>query len=122
MSGYEWRDNVACQATYSVFTHPILNQIRPEAVSFTDAGAKTMGSLPYFNHTASGSLRQKIARLRAQEFLLYLKDIHPLVKEDPNTSLNDVYEQLAAILSNKSATIAEFAGAIDEIIKFPGEA
>ncbi|MEY4242035.1 MAG: hypothetical protein RJA14_1731 [Pseudomonadota bacterium] len=122
MAGYQWRDNAACRATYKVYTHPVLNQIRPETVSFEDAGAQTMGTLPFFNHTASGSLRQKIARLRAQEFLLYLKDIHPLAREDDNVTLDEFYQELAAVLSSKTATVADFAGALDKNIKFPDEA
>jgi hypothetical protein len=122
MAGYEWRDNAACEATYSVFTHPVLNQIRPEAVTFKDAGAVTMGTLPFFNHTAAGPLRLKLARLRAQEFLLYLMHIHPLVKEDPKATTDDIYNQLAAILSKPNATLADLAGELDQIVKFPDEA
>ena len=122
MAAYEWRDNAACRATYQVFTHPVLNQIRPETVSFEDAGSKTLGTLPYFNHAASGSVRQNLGRLRAQEFLLYLKDIHPLAREDDNVTLDQFYRELAAVLSNHAATVADFAGALDKNIKFPDEA
>lgn len=119
---YEWRDNAACRATYKVFTHPVYNQLRPEAVTFEQAGARTMGSLPYFNHSASGSLRGKIARVRAQEFLLYLEQIHPLVTEKPSTTTLDAYKALGSVLSAKSKTVADFAGVVDELFKLPDEA
>ena len=122
MAGYQWRDNAACRSTYQVLTHPVFNQLRPEAVSFQQAGARTMGTLPYFNHTASGTIKNNIARLRAQEFLIYLKDIHPLVTEKPTTTTNDAYKALAAVLVAKTKTVADFAGVVDELIKFPDEA
>jgi len=60
--------------------------------------------------------------LWAQEFLLYLKDIYPLVPEDQTVPLDTVYDRLAAVLSEKTKTLAHFAGAVDAAIKFPQEA
>ncbi len=120
---YEWRENLACVATYKILEgDKFLDQFEDAAIPFNKAGSVKLGDLRYFPKTTQNTnIIQMLALEMARKFLTYVVKTYTVSKEDPKKTTAAVIMALAEIFADPKKTIAQLAEVIDNNAKFPDE-
>lgn len=122
--GFEWKENMACVATYNILEgENFLDQFEDANVPFADAGDLTMGKLRYFPKTTANAQMIRLLSLQiAQQFLTDLVKTYTVKKELPEKTTGATITELAKVFADGDKTVLELAEVVDENVKFPDEA
>ncbi len=123
-STFAWTDqNPACIATYNILEgDQLLNQFDRVFLSFADAGATLLSSLPYFPKFggAADDIEGRAAQM-ARQYFKFLITLFTNRKERPADSIETMLGRFAALFASSTATISDLAQAADDFLKFKGE-
>jgi hypothetical protein len=122
--GYEWRENMACVATYNILEgENFLDQFEDADIPFDEAPEVPMGRLRYYPKTTANAEIIRLLSLQiAQRFLTDLVKTFTVRKEMPEKETSATIKELAGIFADKKATILDLAETVDGNVKFPDEA
>jgi hypothetical protein len=122
--GFEWKENMACVATYNILEgENFLDQFEDADIPFDEAAKVPMGKLRYFPKTTTNAEIIRLLSLQiAQRFLTDLVKTFTVKKEMPAKATGDTITELAVIFADKKKTIRDLAEVVDENVKFPDEA
>jgi hypothetical protein len=119
---YEWRQNMACVATWTIMQSPkFLNQFDG---AFDKSADKKMSEMRYFPKITGGlspDMMKGLALGMAQQFIVDLVGSFTKLKQNRGTDSADLIRTLAAVFSNGDKTMTDLAEAVDSIAKFPDE-
>lgn len=123
-AGYEWRENMACVATYNILEgENFLDQFEDADIPFSDAPDVPMERLRYYPKTTANAEIIRLLSLQiAQRFLTDLVKTFTVRKEMPEKETSATIKELAGIFADKKATILDLAETVDGNVKFPDEA
>ena len=120
---YEWKNNLACIATYKVLEgDDKLDQFEESNLSFSDAGSKKMGELRYYpKTTANASIVSSVAYGIARRFVKLVVKNYSVRKESSQVDSSDIISGIASVFEGKNKTICDLAEKVDSLIKFSDE-
>jgi hypothetical protein len=123
VADYQWKDNMACVATYTILEgDKFLDQFEDTVVPFSKAGALSIGKLRYYPKTTSNiNIIGLLALQVAQRFLTELAKTFTVKKELPTKATSKTIEELAAVFASKTKTLRDLAEIVDNNVKFPDE-
>lgn len=123
VSTYEWKENLACVATYNVLEgDKFLDQFEDASIPFSKAADVAMGTLRYYPKTTTNSAIIELLSLEiAREFLKFITKVYTVEKENTNTASTEIITSIAAVFKDSKKTVKELAEIVDKHIKFPDE-
>ena len=120
---YEWRENLACVATYKILeSDKFLDQFEDADIPFNKAGSVKLGKLRYYPKTTQNAdIIEMLALEIARKFLTYVSKMYTITKQDSQKTSAGIIQAVADVFVDSQKTIAELAGVVDDNIKFPDE-
>lgn len=117
---YEWRENMACRATWTILSSPkFMNQFKGE---FSASKGKTMEELRYWpNITMNSEVMEGIAWAMGQRFMTHLVGTYTKKKQNKMDESADIIQKVADVFKKKAATLTDLAEVVDSVALFPDE-
>ncbi len=115
----EWKTNIACGSAYKTLAN--LHQFNPEKLSFDKAGSTKLKRLSYYPSSSSDSewietsavlLTQQYAQMVARNYVL---------RPQGSATWKEAMKAMRDVLVDGDNTIADFAAAVDDVIRFEDE-
>jgi hypothetical protein len=122
MPEFEWRENLACIATYKVLEGDgFLDQFEDADLPFAKAATVKLGTLRYFPKTTSNpDLIEVLSFEIARRFIAILTKVFTVKKEKANSSA-EIIAALAEVFADPNMTIKDLAEVVDENVRFLDE-
>lgn len=119
-----WGNTPACVATYNILEgDQFLDQFEDSSVPFDQAGDLKVGELRFFPRTTSNAnIIEALSLDIAMRFLRCLVKTFTNRKEDRDQSTQELIDALATAFRKPETTLADLAGTVDSLFKFPQEA
>ena len=116
---FEWTKNLACGSCYKILGQ--LLQFDAARVSFEKAGSMKMNKLTFWPLSDNDpAMKEMSAQLLTQSYIPLLAKNY-ILKPQNNSKWKDVRRAMQAVLVDEKKSVAELAGAVDELIKFEDE-
>lgn len=117
---YEWKENMACRATWTILTSPkFMNQFKGE---FVASKGKTMGEMRYWPNIAmKPEVMEGIAWAMGQRFIAHLVATYTKKKQNKMDESADIIQKVADVFRKNTATVTDLAEVVDSVALFPDE-
>lgn len=120
---YQWRNNLACVATYKVLERDdLLDQFEQTAVPFHKAGSLAIGGLRFYPKTTANPHVVSSAALEMSfEFVRYVNKYYRVVKEDSSVPTSEIVDKLCGVFASSRKTLTDLAAVLDKYVQFEDE-
>ena len=117
---YEWKNNLACKATYVINTD-YLDQLESILIPFDEAADYKIEYMTSYPSDAGIRIREKWAQKMSSKFIKYVFKIYDIRQQIENSNIRNWYNDLWVIYENGEKTLTDIAEVTDKHCKFIDE-
>lgn len=117
---YEWKNNLACKATY-VILEDLLDQIDKVQAPQDEAGDYKIEYLTSYPDDASNKIKEKWAKQISAKFIQYTLKLYDVKKERSTDSLHQWQKETWPVFKDGDKTLSDLAEVLDKYCKFSDE-